>query len=355
VACLLVLACAPGQPAASPPAKATLLSFGSHDEVVANAMKEGKLRVLTGVSAGTRRGLTDGFKQKYPSLELDVQVIEGTDAYQRYLLELQSGATVAWDVTYVPADQYASFSPYLKEVDILGMAEKGVLGITREMIDPVNRNAVGTSSTIQVVAYNPRVIAPERVPGTWEGILAPEFAGRKFVADIRGLQLAGLIPAWGLDKALDYNRKLAAQQPIWIRGATRAMTSLSAGEFGMFVGPNYNTAARAQQQDKTGGTAFKVIEPVPVRGFIQADGVLRTATNVNAGLLWLEYLASAEGQAIMDREGPFEASVFTPGSTLEQAIRGKQVSLVDWAHFARLEGYAGKIVEAYGFPKAEIE
>lgn len=84
-----------------------------------------------------------------------------------------------------------------------------------------------------------------------------------------------------------------------------------------------------------------------------ADGVLNSAEHPHAALLWLEFLASPEGQKILDEHGPFQASVFTPGSAMEKETRGKKLSGVDWYHLTRMEEYQAKIVEAYGFPKAE--
>jgi spermidine/putrescine-binding protein len=44
------------------------------------------------------------------------------------------------------------------------------------MIDPNNRNIVAIGSGIQVVAYNKKLIAENKVPSTWDGFLKPEFA-----------------------------------------------------------------------------------------------------------------------------------------------------------------------------------
>jgi hypothetical protein len=67
----------------------------------------------------------------------------------------------------------------------------------------------------------------------------------------------------------------------------------------------------------------------------------------------LEFQASAEGQKVLDDHGPFQASVFTPGSATERETRGKKLAEVDWQHVARLDEYEAKIVEAYGFPTAK--
>jgi hypothetical protein len=40
---------------------------------------------------------------------------------------------------------------------------------------------------------------------------------------------------------------------------------------------------------------------------------------------------------------------------LEKLIRGKKLSLVAWDHGTKMQDYQRKVVEAYGFPKAEAK
>jgi ABC-type Fe3+ transport system substrate-binding protein len=81
--------------------------------------------------------------------------------------------------------------------------------------------------------------------------------------------------------------------------------------------------------------------------------VLKTAANPHAGLLWLEFQASQEGQAIIDEYEPISASFYTPGSALEKLLRGKKLSLVDWQNQHLKQTWMAKIVEAFGFPKPQ--
>src|SRR6266571_7520822 len=85
-----------------------------------------------------------------------------------------------------------------------------------------------------------KLIPADAVPDTWEGFLKPEFKDRKFALGIRPKDVAALVPAWGLEKTLDFARKLTAQNPIWVSGDTRTITSMLAGEYSLFFGPNYD-------------------------------------------------------------------------------------------------------------------
>ena len=85
----------------------------------------------------------------------------------------------------------------------------------------------------------------------------------------------------------------------------------------------------------------------------EASGLLNTADHPHAALLYLEFLASPEGQEIIDKVEPLRASLFTPGSVVAQEVRGKELSVIDWDHFTKFQEYQGKISAAYGFPKAD--
>jgi ABC-type Fe3+ transport system substrate-binding protein len=326
----------------------------SHDDIVAKAQKEGKLRVLSTMESAVVKAMRDGFKKKYPSIDLQVQELGSVEENQRFLLELKAGTAKGWDVNRAYTDFYDQYFPYQKKFDILGMAEHKVLNIPPKLVDPQMRNLVTIGSNITVVAYNKKLISTEKVPDRWEDFLKPEFKGKKFVLDIRPLPLGMLVPAWGLEKMVDFAKKLQAQQPIWGRGHTRVMASLLAGEYPLFLGPNFGSVIRTQKKDPTGVIGYKIPEPIPVR-LHEANGVLATATSPYAGLLWLEYQASPEGQKIMDDQWPYGASVFAPGSAQENVTRGKKLSIIDWSHYTKLDDYINKAVEAMGFPTATVK
>lgn len=324
----------------------------NQEEIIANAKKEGKLRVMGSLDAQTLKALNEAFRKKYPFIDAQAQEIAGTDNYIRMIQEMKAGMAKSWDVNYVAFDMYPEYLPFQKKFDILGMAQQGVLQIPQKMIDPVNRHVVVVASDLQVVAFNKKLLPPEKVPNSWEGFLREEFSGRKFMLDIRPKDLAALVPAWGMEKTLDFARKLAAQKPVWIRGNSRALTMIQSGEYSTLLGPNLASAMRVEKKDPNIG--YKIIEPVPTR-LNEAQSVLGAASNPYAGLLWLEFLCSAGAQALIDQYEPFGASLLIPGTVQEKIVRGLKLSVIDWEHVTKLEDYQKKITEAYGFPRADAK
>jgi iron(III) transport system substrate-binding protein len=325
--------------------------LGNRENIIAQAKKEGRLKVVAEMEPSTIKATTKAFMQRYPFIQLEVREISGTSAVQTNLLEIKSGAAKDWDIIHLSQDFYNEFLPYLWKIDLFSMAGNGVLQIPTAMIDPHNRNVVAFHTRFQVAVYNKNVVPQQQLPRVWEDIIKPEFRGRKFAADIRPTEIAALVPAWGLDKTLDYARKVAAQQPVWVRGSIRTIPSIIAGEVPIMIGPSFHSIKRAQLKDTTGVLQYVIMEPVPVR-LALAEAIQAGCKNPHAALLWMEWMASLESQKLADDHEPMSSSVHVLGGAVKQAIAGKKLSVVGWEDQQHMEQWQSKVFEAYGFPKA---
>jgi ABC-type Fe3+ transport system substrate-binding protein len=324
---------------------------GSYEEIVAKAKKEGVLRALLGFDTPAIKALREGFRKKYPFINPQFEEHGNPDQSQRYLLELKSGRVSDWDIANVLNEAQHEYAPYLEKFDVRAMAEQGVLQIPSRMINPESRNVIALSSTVDAVAYNKRLLPSELIPKTWEDFLRPEHSGRKFLADIRPNSIAGLVPAMGLEWVEAYARKLAAQQPVWVRGHTRYLNAMAVGEYRLFFGVYYHGVMR---QKKKGSQDLEVVvlEPVPVR-LTETHAIVKGARRPYSALLFFEYASGDEGQKILWEVEPFKSSIYSPGSKTEELVRGKKTSVMDWDHNAKQPGYMQKIGAAYGFPREE--
>ena len=324
----------------------------SRDEIVAKAKKQGVLRVLASSSPSTLSPLVKAFKDKYPFIDARAAEIVREDSQTR-AMQLKSGSRLDEDVIHVPPDLYPDYLPYLKKFDIAAMAEHKVLEIPAKMIDSIQLNLVAMESSLQVIAFNKCLIDPAKVPNSWEEFLKSEFKGKKFLVDIRPnletVMAAGAGEAW----MIDYSKRIAAQQPIWIRGQSRTITQIAAGEYTLHRGAYYQGVVRVMRKDPTGCLQSRIIEPIPVR----VDGphaVLATSANPHAALLWLEFMAGAQGQAITDEYEPVSASVYSPGSVIEKIVRGKKVWIRDLQSIDKTSKWMAMAVEAFGFPRGKL-
>ena len=324
----------------------------NRDEIVANAKKEGKLRVLGSMTAGTYKVMMSEFRKRYPFIDVSVKDLRGTDAHQRTLLELKAGRATDWDLCYVAPDFYNDYIPYIKNFDILGMATQKVLAIPPAMIDPNNRNIVSIASSIFAVGYNKKLISEEKVPKNWDDFLKPEYKGKKFLVDIRPLGFAALAAGLGEKWALEYAARIAAQEPIWVRGQSRSFVAMIAGEHSMLHLAYYHSCLRSAKKDPTDSLECKVIEPVPAR-LDEFDAVSNTAPNPYSTLLWLEFAASPAAQRIIDEHEPLNSSVYASDSALARVTRGKRLSVNNWDTIQQTARWEQMVLKAFGFPKAD--
>src|SRR5262245_4702381 len=350
-------------PAVTPAEAQTVEARGSrgttfiagHLDIVAGAKKEGQIRILSGLESRTLKSILSSFAAKYPFIQIKrAESQEGLDAALRFLLELKGGSAAGdWDAIYLTGNYYSDYVPFVAKYNLLAMSEKGVLKIPVSMIDPDNRNIIAAGSALDAAAYNPTLLRAELVPKVWEDLLKPDLKGKKFVMDVAPAAVFALTPAWGLEKVLDFARRIRDQNPVWARGHTRILASIAAGEYAMHGATNYHSATRLKQKNSA-GLEVALVEPIPTR-LHEAQGVLATAANPHAALLWLEHMASPEVQKSLDELEPLKSYIYAPGSALERAVEGKKISVAAWKWFYQREEIEKQIAKAYGFPSAEVK
>ena len=85
----------------------------NHDEIVAKAKKEGKLRVTAAMDAANIKIYGAAFQKKYPFIDIDGRESNGPDVAQRILREIQSGMAKDWDIVLVYAEYRSEYTPHL--------------------------------------------------------------------------------------------------------------------------------------------------------------------------------------------------------------------------------------------------
>lgn len=86
------------------------------------------------------------------------------------------------------------------------------------------------------LGYNTKLVKKEEAPKTYEQLLDPRWKGKKLSIDDEAYGLlSGLIRAWGKEKAVSYFKKLAAQDPVPMRGNTNRVQLTVAGEYSLII------------------------------------------------------------------------------------------------------------------------
>ncbi|HWP60934.1 MAG TPA: extracellular solute-binding protein [Candidatus Acidoferrales bacterium] len=324
----------------------------SKAQIMEGAKKEGKLTVSPAFDEKSIPVLVKAFEKKYPFIKVSWTSADGIPAYQRQLFELSSGRAHL-DVF---STNIAFWSEYFKQnvvknVDFRGMAQAGHLSIHPEMVDDSGM-VVWLGSYTGVLVYNTKLVPPDRAPKSWEACLDPYFKG-KFSVDTKPNVLAWLTPAWGEEKLLALARRIKDNNPLWSRGNTRNLTLLGSGEVLMNCGNYVHSTQRAIKQDPN----LKMVVPDPFpMSFHEPEAIYAGAKNVHSALLWIEFLASREGQELAESLEPGRASFLVEGTLAHRLKKGANVSLCG----NDCRGTEDKIMEriatqAWGFPKVGFE
>jgi ABC-type Fe3+ transport system substrate-binding protein len=211
-----------------------------------------------------------------------------------------------------------------RKYDFKRMAADGHLAIPQQMID-ANGVVVWSGSLMGIMAYNASRVGSQQPPNGWESCVDPRWRGQ-FTVDTKPNVLAALASRWGEEKLLDYARKLKQNDPIWLRGSSQGLAKLAAGEFTFMCGVYLHATERFLTKNANLPIKKVVPHPLPV-AFHEPEAVYARAQNRHVALLWIEFLASAEGQAVLDAVDPGRASFLVEKTLTHSLAKGANVSV----------------------------
>ena len=324
------------------------------EAILARAKQEGKLSLVPGYDKSTIGPLVSAFNKKYPFIDVSWQMVTGIAAAQRQLFELAAGKA-AVDV-FSPSTAFTS--EYFKQdlimkYDLKAMAKSAQLKISAEMIDE-SGSVAWLGSNVGVFAYNSKLVTADKAPRRWEQCVEAQWKG-KIAVDTKPSVLAWLVPTWGEEKVLGFARNLKANDPRWVRGQTGSLALMAAGEFVVDCGMYLHTSSRALKRDPTMPIKIVIPEDVVAVSFHEPEAIYARARHPHAGLLWMEFIASSEGQLLVDTYDPGKASFIADGTLAGKVMQGRKVSLCN----AVCRNHEDKIieriaVEGWGLPKAGV-
>jgi len=173
------------------------------------------------------------------------------------------------------------------------------------------------------------------------------------MADIRPLTLANLVPVWGLEKALEFGRRLAEQKPIWSRGSSRALTSLTAGEYPLIMGINLGSVLEVQAKDPTKRLQVKLVEPLPGAIWRGRRYLWRRPSTLMRVYYGWSSKFHPKLRKFWTKHGLGDGFGVDPRLLPGKVNTRKTDFHAGWDLHQNLDEWSKKIVEAYGFPVAE--
>jgi iron(III) transport system substrate-binding protein len=257
--------------------------------VIEGAKKEGSLVFYTTMDIQNSKPVIDAFTKKYPFIRGDLVRLGGTAMVSRIIAEAQAGAqkfdvAVGISPSYVPMREKNLIGPYLSPE---------FSNLHDDLYDAKGYWATVYLNTL-VLGYNTKIISRNDLPKTYEDLLKPQYK-QKFIIDIENHDVFyGLSQEWGQEKAVNYFKGLAAQEPVFLRGNTNRANFVSVGERSM----TFVYAQIIERMKQTGAPVDWIpLEPVNVE--LNVAMLSAKAAHPNAGKLFIDYLLSKDGQELL--------------------------------------------------------
>lgn len=272
------------------PSFSSVLHAGSNPQLIEAAKSEGAVSYYTTMTLSQSKKVVDRFQQKYPFIKAEL-FRSGGDAILNRIENEARGGLNAWDVVSTRGDQVI---PLKKSKLITAYRSPETKFISQDLFDDegywtayyVNPFALG---------FNTNMVKRDEVPKTYEQLLDPRWKGKKISIDDSAYEfLAGLMRAWGKEKAVAYFKKLAAQEPVVMRGNTNRVQLTMAGEYSLIIA----YAPTIERETSKGHPIDWVpLEPAPVQ--VNPMMLAAKAPHANAGKLFIDFLLSKEGQKML--------------------------------------------------------
>ena len=255
--------------------------------IVQGARKEGEIVWYTTMSLDQSRDFMDRFIKKYPFLKPSVFRSGGGALLNRMLSEAKGGKYL-FDVAHGTGEI------------VLPLMEAGLLAPynspERKMIPEDLKDSKGYWTSVYVnsivLGYNKNLVKKEDVPKTYEDLLQPRWKGRKIsIDDSYTTFLQGLISVWGREKAVNYLKRLADQEPVVMRGSTVRVQLAAAGEFPLVL-----AYANIIQYPAEKGAPLDWVPLEPAIISVNTVMLGARAPHPNAARLLVDFTLSKEGQ-----------------------------------------------------------
>ena len=260
---------------------------GPDPKIVQAARKEGEIVWYTTMSADQSNAFMARFQQKYSFLKPSVIRLGGNALLSRIVTEAKAGKGF-FDVAHGTGEI------------VLPLMEMGLLAPyaspERKSFpdDLKDKRGFWTSVYVNsvVFGYNKNLTKGQPLPRSYDDLLHPRWKGRKISIDSTYVTfLQGLISAWGKEKALDFLRKLAEQEPVVMRGSTVRVQLAAAGEFPLVI-----AYANIIQYLTEKGAPIDWVPLEPAVISVNTVMLGAKATHPNAAKLFIDFTLSKEGQ-----------------------------------------------------------
>ncbi len=326
------------------------------DKVVADARKEGKLMIYGELDPDSWRLIAASFGKKY-GIQVEWVAGKSAEISKRYLSERDAGLNLV-DVFHQgggtvinfmkPKNAFVPLDPYLILPEVRD--PRAYLSDKVPYLDR-DKNAIALiASYTSYVAINTTQIKEGDLK-SYKDLLDPKWKGKVVVYD-PALASAGagwasfmIGKAYGREEGVKFLRAFAATNPEMIRDVRQQVEWVARGKYAIGVGTQHATVSNF----KSDGAPISIPRFVeggcinPASAFVELP---HKPPHPNAATLYLNWILSAEGQAVMGQgmsSPPIRKGVTVTGiDPIKMPLPGEKVYLTD-EDFFKTQGVAMKL------------
>ncbi len=260
------------------------------------ARKEGKVVWYTGLIVNQIvRPMVDAFEARYPGIRVQYARASDTDTAVKILNEGRAHRIQA-DVF----DATNAIFPLLDAHLVAAYAPKAAQHYPAGLKDP-HGYWTATNLYYLTVACNTNLVKPNEAPRRFEDLLDPRWKGQMAWTNELAPQgppgfIHNILTILGEQNGMDYLRRFAAQQPVFVAASPRAvLDQVIAGEYQLgLMMYNHHAAISAAK-----GAPVQWLRIEPLLQLQSMVGILADAPHPNAARVFEEFILSQEGQKVM--------------------------------------------------------
>src|ERR1700675_1005357 len=273
-------------------------SAPAQDARLEAAKKEGKVVWYTSLALSSSEKVAKLFEAAYPGIKVEVHRTGSERILQRVMQELQANIKIADVVHTSDAGHYV----LLKEKNLL--MKYAPAGIDRFPAAFKDKDGYhyGLRATVNVIAYNSKIVPAADAPRTWKDLLDPKWKGKLVTAHpgysgVIATHVLALVHLHGWDSF----KRPAQKKPMLVQAAVDPAGVVASGERAVAV----NGGDYYYYQMKKKGNPIEIVFPkegVPL--VVSPSAITSFAPHPNAARLFTDFIFSRDLQQVLaDSEG----------------------------------------------------
>jgi iron(III) transport system substrate-binding protein len=273
-------------------------------KLIEGAKKEGQVVIYAAmIQNQAMRPIADGFARKYPFIKITTWRADSEDIVQKAAAEVRANNVVADLIEGTGAGELAVAANIVQPYDSPALQDYP------QLYRDSNHVWAPTRLSYYGVAYNTKLVPPEKAPKRYEDLLDAQWKGKLAwrIGSSTGtpLFITNLRLAWGEERATAYFDKLKDQKLVnFGAGSARTLVDrVIAGEYPIAL----NIFAHHPLISKGKGAPVNAQLMDPVASTAATMSAVKGLHHPHAAMLLADYILSKEGQAILAKAEYFPA------------------------------------------------